>query len=406
MIRLAWRNIWRNKRRTLITAASIFLAVFFALVMRSIQSGTYGRIINNIVHTYTGYIQVHKTGYWNEQEINNSFPLNDTLISSLRNLQHVTEVIPRLESFALASSGAKTKGILVVGIDPAAEDRFSGLHQKIVNGRYLQDSDSGLLIAQAAAEYLGITSGDTLVLISQGYHGASAAGKWVVRGILHFTSPDLDKEMIYMPLPLAQSFYSANNNVTSLVLNLDDPDHLKGIMKDIRKAGIPDQYEVMSWDQMLVEVVQHIEADSVSGWIMIGILYMIIGFGIFGTILMMTAERIREFGVMASVGMQKAKLAMMIAIESVLIGFTGVVAGALAGFPLILYFTYHPIPLTGDYASSMEKFGYEALLNFEPPSWYFITNAAAVLGLIFLATIYPLRKILKMKVINALRNKV
>ena len=176
-LELAWRNIWRNKRRTLITAASIFLAIFLALIMRSMQIGSYARIIDSIVHTYTGYIQVHKKGYWDEKDINNSFVLSDSLLRQVSSIPNVTVATPRLESFALASSGPKTKGVLVIGVQPGMEERLSAADQLVVKGKYLAPSDSGVLLARKLAEYLELKTGDTLVLIGQGYHGVSAAGK-------------------------------------------------------------------------------------------------------------------------------------------------------------------------------------------------------------------------------------
>src|SRR5512146_2427997 len=203
---IAWRNIWRNKRRTLITCASIFFAIFFSLLMRSLQSGTFTNIVNNVVRSYSGYIQVHKKGYWNEKEINNSFRPGQGLIDSLGQIENVAAVIPRLESFALASSGAETKGLMVVGVDPEGEQRVTGLKENVIAGRYLSSSDSGVMIGKKAADYLGLHVGDTLVMIGQGFHGTSAAGKWPVIGILHFKSPVLDRQMVFMPLRLCQSF--------------------------------------------------------------------------------------------------------------------------------------------------------------------------------------------------------
>ena len=205
---------------------------------------------------------------------------------------------------------------------------------------------------------------------------------------------------------MAQYFYSAGNKVTSLAINLKDPDKIEKTSRKIRSDVDPEKYEVMKWDDMLVELVQYIATDNISGLIMLGILYMIIGFGIFGTILMMTMERIKEFGVMVSVGMQKFKVGSMIALESVFIGMLGVVTGAAASIPLLFYYAYHPIPLTGALGQSTENYGFEALLCFEPPGMYFLNNALLVLLIVFISMIYPLRRIARMRIINALRYKV
>ncbi len=404
--KLAWRNIWRNKRRTMITMASIFLAVFLALVMRSMQLGTYGRIIDNLVHSYTGYIQVHKKGYWEDKDLNNSFLLTDTLLEQVAKVHGVTAVAPRLEGFALASSGPNTKGVLVVGISPGNEEKLSGADRLVVKGRFLTPGDSGVLLAQKIASYLGLQVNDTLILIGQGFHGVSAAGKFPVRGIVHFQSPDLDKQIIYLSLTGAQNFYGAGSQATSLALNLDDRGSLSKTATLLRKELDPGKFEVMRWDDMLVEVVQHIRSDNVSGLIMLGILYLIVGFGIFGTVLMMTLERIKEFGVMVSVGMQKFRLAGVVILETIVIGMLGVIAGAVASIPPIVWFHYHPILLGGAYARSTESYGYEALLSFEMPGMYYVNNGILVLVIVLLAAIYPVRKIIRMNVIESLRHKI
>jgi putative ABC transport system permease protein len=406
IVKLAWRNIWRNRRRTLITASSIFLAIFFALIMRSMQIGTYARIIESIVHSYTGYIQVHKKGYWEEKEINNSFFLTDSLMKMITSVPNVKSAVPRLESFALASTGAKTKGVMVVGIVPEMEEKLSDVKKNIIKGSFLDKDDSGVVLAKRIADYLGITVNDTLVLISQGYHGVSAAGKFPVRGITHFSSPDLDNTLIYLTLRTAQEFYSADDLVTSVSIDLDNKNRIGKTARELKSVLDTSRCEVMQWDEMLVELVQHIETDNISGMIMLGILYMIIGFGIFGTVLMMTMERIKEFGVMVSVGMQKIKLAFLVLLESIFIGLTGIVAGALAAILPIIYYYYHPIHLGSEIAKSYESYGYEAVIGFEPPGMYFINNGLLVLFIVILSVIFPLRKIIRLNIINALRNKL
>ena len=406
IIKLAWRNIWRNKRRTLITTASVFLAVLLALIMRSMQIGTYARMIDNIVHAYTGYIQIHKKGYWDEKDINNSFLLEDSLALKLRQVSNISTMVPRLESFALVSIGQKTKGAVVIGILPGQEEQLTDISGNIIKGNYLSKNDSGVLVAKRLAEFLNLKVSDTIVLLGQGFHGVSAAGKFPVRGIVHLRSPDLDNQFIYLSLKMAQDFYSAENRVTSIAFNLNNPKKIDRTTSTIKSTLDPARYEVMKWDEILVELVQYIRSDNASGLIMLGILYMIIGFGIFGTILMMTVERIKEFGVMVSVGMQKLRLSVMIVIESILIGLLGVVTGSLACIPIIFYYYYHPIHLTGEMAVVEEGYGFEALICFEKPGLYFLNNGLLVLLIVAISVIYPLRKIIKLNIINALRNKV
>jgi putative ABC transport system permease protein len=403
---LAWRNIWRNKRRTLLTAASVSLAIFLALIMRSMQLGVYSHIIDNVVQSYTGYIQLHKNGYWKEKEdINNSFTLNDSLTGKLNTIGNISIYVPRLESFALASKDEQSKGVVLTGIDPGKEDRFTSISRKIVAGRYLSADDKGIIVSQNLAKYLKLGVNDTLVLIGQGFEGVSAAGKYAVRGIMHFPSPDLDNRMVYMNLPVCQDFYGGENRLTSIAFNLTDPDEIENTFTEIRNAVNLSRYEVMTWDQMLVEIIQYIKSKNIGSYFILGILYLIVAFGIFGTVLMMTTERIKEFGVVVSVGMQKSKLALIVAIEMVYIGITGILFGIIAATPIIYYFYTHPVRLSGDMAKTMVDYGMEPLLTVAFQSDIYITHSLLILIIVLLAIIYPVQKILHLNVVNALHSK-
>jgi len=125
ILKIVWRNLWRNKRRTLITMASVFFAVILAVVMRSMQLGTYDRMIRNIAGFYSGYIQIHQQGYWDEQSLEKSFVMSDTVSDALKENKYVTEWVPRLESFALCSGKNATRGLRIVGTDPEKENAMS-----------------------------------------------------------------------------------------------------------------------------------------------------------------------------------------------------------------------------------------------------------------------------------------
>lgn len=403
LLTLAWRNLWRNKRRTLITAASVFFAIWFALIMRAFQLGSYELMVNNIVHAYSGYFQLHAKGYWNEQVLNNSFQYNSSLSRKLDSLPEISGYTARLESFALASSGLQTRGVLVNGIHPEDENGLTSLKKKLVTGNYLKQADSGALVSERLAGYLKIGIGDTLVIIGQGYHGNSAAGIFPVRGIVRFPSPDLDARLVFLSLEAAQNLFSADGMVTSVAFNVKDPSGYSKIAKNLRMNTDPAVYEVMTWDEMMPDVVQQIRADSASGLIMLGILYMIVGFGIFGTMLMMLNERMREFGMMIAVGMQKRQLMRILVAETFLLGILGIITGVLAALPLIYYFYIHPIPLTGELAESTIRMGFEPSM---PTAWtpdYFIAQSVIVLLIIMAVMLLPVMRVRRLNVINAIR---
>lgn len=205
-IKIAWRNLWRNKRRTLITVASIFFGVLLSAYMTSMQEGSYEKMVDMVVKYYSGYMQVHHENYWESKSINDTFEDTPELRRSILDHPEVDFVIPRLESFALASSEELTKGVLVMGIEPESENRLTSLKGNVNQGSYLQANDQGLLVGEGLAKYLHLGVNDTLVMISQGYHGISAAGKYPIRGIIKHASPQLNKMIVYMTLPNSQSF--------------------------------------------------------------------------------------------------------------------------------------------------------------------------------------------------------
>ena len=402
--KIAWRNLWRNRRRTLITISSVLFAVFLALLMRSMQLGTYGYMIENAVKNSTGYIQIHEKGYWDDKSIDNTMAYTAELEGKIRQTYNVRDIIPRLESFALVSSGKQTKGVAVIGTDPEIENRVSNLSKRIVSGQYLENGQNGILIAEGLANYLQVTVNDSVVLLGQGYHGVTAAAELPVRGIVRFAQPDMNNTLIYLALPTAQDLYSAPGSLTSISLMLDDPDKMHQTYKAL-SAIDPENLEVMTWKEMLHELLQYIEGDNISGLFMLGILYLVVGFGILGTILMMTMERRKEFGIMVAVGMKRYKLSVIILIESVIIGIAGVMAGVVLSMPFILYFHHNPIHLTGEMAEAVLEYNMDPIMPFAMEPNFFISQSIVVVIITLIAVLYPVTVISRLKVVNAIKGK-
>lgn len=401
-LRLAWRNIWRNKRRTILTAASIFLAVFLAVLVRSIQVGWFDYLIEVTIRSYTGHIQLHQKGYWNDRDINHSMVFDQNLEKVIETTGNVDQSVPRLEYFALSSFQNQTKGVLLVGTDPIRENEMTRLSAKVVKGDYLSKSGNGLMVAEGLADFLEIAVGDTLVLIGQGYHGVGAAGRFPVCGIVRFASPQLNNQMVYMNLAACQEYYDAGNRITSLSLTLKNPDEMDITLQSIRAMAETSQCEVMRWDEMMAELMQTLNVKTAGGMIIVAILYMIVGFGIFGTVIMMTNERLREFSVMVSVGMQKSRLAIILVAEMVMIGLIGAIAGVLAALPIMIWYSIHPIHLWGQMADAFVNFGIEPVMPLAFKMGFVVSNFEVVLLIVLFTSIYPVRKIFKLKVAASL----
>ncbi len=404
ILKIAWRNIWRNKRRTLITVASIMFALFFAIIMRGFQTGSYAKMKENAVESYSGYIQIHKKGYWDDKNINNIFSLDEDIIAKLESDPRVNVVIPRLESFTLASSGESTKGVAVMGISPEKEDKMTKIKSYLQDGEFIQSNDKSILVAEGLAKFLNVKVNDTLVLFSSGYHGATAAGLYPVKGIIKLPFPEMNRSTVYLSVSEAQSFFSTGNQLTALVFDLKDIDDVMDIEQIINESINLSEYEVMNWQVMNKELIQMIESDNAGGIIMIAILYLVIAFGIFGTVMMMTNERIREFSVMISVGMQKRKLALIIIVELIFLTSIAVIAGILISLPVMFYYYYNPIEFTGDAVDAMKDFNFEPVMPMSMDIQIFIFQGIAITILMIIAMSYPTIKIMTLNIVKGLRS--
>ncbi|MCB0688354.1 MAG: ABC transporter permease, partial [Saprospiraceae bacterium] len=312
------------------------------------------------------------------------------------------QLVQRVESFALASSGTFTKGALVVGIDPEKEDRLTKTRSRIAQGDYLQNGDEGALIAEGLAKYLKVNLGDTLILISQGYHGINAAGKFPVRGLVHFGSPELNKQMIYIDLEKAKWFYGTEGLVTTLVVDTDDPGAIRKTVAMIRQE-LGDEYEALDYQEMMPDLMQAREVDTAGAQVILLVLYLIIGFGIFGTILMMVKEREYEFGILKAIGMHTSQLNLMLWLETIFLGIIGTIGGIIFSFPIVYHFYKNPIEMTGDMASAYEKFGVEPVLPASIDPGIFLSQALVVFLMITVLAIYPMFKIKNLKPVEAMR---
>ncbi len=402
LIKMAWKNMWRNRTRTAITMAAIFFAVILSVIASSLKDGIFDNLVKNVVSFYTGYVQVHKQGYWEEQILDNSFESSAETEKNILQDKNVISVTSRLESFALVSSEDITKGALVVGIEPEKENRITSLKNKLVQGNYIKENDNAVLLAKGLAERLKLKTGDTLVLIGQGYHGATAAGKYRIAGIVKFGSPELNDKVVFMPLPLAQDFYGAYNMISSYILSLQNIKNLQPAAAALQSA-LGNSYEVMTWEDIIPEVKQHIATDSNNMKYIQGILYMLICFGIFGTLLMMMVERKFEMGMLVAIGMKKSKLIILQLTESVLTVLSGCLLGIMASIPLVYFFNRNPLKMGGETAKAYERFGFEAVFPTSTDASNFIYQGMVVLIIGLALSLYPMYKIIRLNPVTAMK---
>jgi putative ABC transport system permease protein len=400
--KLIWRNLWRNKRRTLITTSSVTFAVLLAVVTQALVKGTFGKLVDSVVGGYSGHLQVHSAGYWDEPSLELLMADDAALKGRLEAIEGVAAVVPRLESFMLVSADTLTRGALVMGVDAERERHLMKLDDRIMRGGPVRKGEVAVVLAEGLARRLAVEVNDTVVLLGQGYHGSMAAGKYPVCGIAHFGSPQLNDGLVYLPLVSAQELLSTPGMVTTWAVALHEPKAMERV-ETVARTQLPADRSVMNWKQMMPEVDSHIRSDQRSTGIIIGVLYLVVAFGIFGTILMMLHERTYEFGMLLAVGMGRRLLALLVVVESVLLSLIGAAIGVLLAWPVVWALQERPIRLVGTMAEIYADYGFEPVMPTVLDARIFLDQTLVVLAIALVLGIYPWRHVMKLLPLTAMK---
>ena len=359
-------------------------------------------MIENMVRFYSGYIQVQDSSYRDNRSINNTFLYTKELDSIFGTDKRISATTQRIESFALASSGEKSAGAAIFGILPGPEDNISQISKWVAAGRYLENSDQGVMLGINLANNLGLELNDTLVLLGQGYHGVTAAGKYPITGLLDFPLEEMNNNIVYMELVNCRELFSVPGRSSAVVVMLYNPNAADDVAASLGNH-IGSGLKAYPWHELLEEIENLVSGKLASGKIIKGILFMVIGFGIWGTIIMLMAERKREFGIMIALGVKKTKLVYILLFESVLIGILGILAGIAGSLPLVAYFFINPIYVTGKVAETYSTMGFEPVIKFSMQPEIFFMPALTVFILFAIIFLYPVWHLKKLKTADALR---
>jgi putative ABC transport system permease protein len=400
-LRLAWRNIWRNKRRTLITVSSIMFAVVFALFVESIERGAHDVMIDNMTQFHTGYMQVQDYRFEDEPSLDNAFYYDEFFSERITGIEEIDYIAPRIETFMLAAGEEITRGAFVLGIDAEKEHRLNELKDRLTQGRFFEPGDGTVVMGEGLADRLNLAVGDSLVLLGQGRFGMTASGLFEISGMIRHPTREMNNQLVYLSLPDAQWMLSAEEHITGLLVTPNDVRDTESIAERLQAELDDNELAVLTWREMIPELVEALEFDRATTRIMMGILYVVIGFGIFGTILTMTLERLREFGILLSVGMQRIKLALVVFIETFFITILGVLAGFVLGIFPILYFHYNPIELGGDMEDLVADWGIEPVMPAAIAPDIFLWQGLIIFILTTFICFYPTIKIITLNILDA-----
>ena len=198
---LAWRNLWRKKRRTSITVSSVLFAVVLAITLMSLIEGTREVMIDSIINNSTGHLQMQDAMYHDEPSMDHALEYGEEVKSALAEHSGIINyTVPRIQGFCLGAKDTGTRGVYVMGIVPEKENRMNDLSSKLVEGKMFTEDDQFAVIARGVADLLDLSVGDTMVLMGHGFQGMTAAGVYKVGGIIEFILPEQNNTMVYLPL--------------------------------------------------------------------------------------------------------------------------------------------------------------------------------------------------------------
>ncbi len=405
-LKMAWRNIWRNPRRTVLTASAIAFACLLLVFMLSFQFGSYETMINSSVKIYTGHLQVQAKTYHDKKSMRLVVPDPDAIGQILERIPDIDAYTFRANAFSLLSSENRTFGVLVVGIDPDREAGVSTLKKMIRKGAFLSKQDTGrALVGKLLAKNLKVEIGDELTLLGQARDGSIAATVVQVKGIYSSGIDEFDRNSIQVSMKDFQDTYAMHGAVHEVVIVGNSlkavPQIKKAINQKIGKTDQKDALTVLDWMELTPGLLQSIQLDLVSGLIMYLVLIIVVAFSILNTFLMAILERTKEFGVMMAIGLMPKRLTRLVLIESMMLTITGIIVGIILGAAITLFFQIYGIDITG-VSEILSEYGISGRIYPKLSLASIAIGPLAVLVITFLAALYPALKIRRLKPVDAM----
>lgn len=385
LIRLAFRNIFRQARRTLLTMLSMTGGFVLAAAAISLQAGSYSNAIGFFVSDHTGHIQIHEGNYLQRPSIHHAIANPDATALIIAKTDEVAGFTTRVFAPSLAYGGDKNTPANVIGIDVELEASTSTLKMKVTEGEYLTsgpDSDGyfDAMIGRSIADLLKIGVGDELVLISAGADGSIANDIFMVRGLIG-DQRSLDRLNVYLPLGAAQEFLGLGDSVHefSIVIN-----NIEDSIKVARELGaaFPDSLSVDPWERVEVAFYKSMAADRQGTYVALGVIIFIVCIGVLNTVWMSVLERTREFGILRAMGTRPGRISTMVLLEITILSLLSCALGFVLALPVVALITIvgfelpEPVEIGGVFMSHLR--GEFTMKVFTIPLAFVVTTAVLV----------------------------
>ncbi len=402
--RLAWRNIWRQKRRTWLTALAMIFSNVLLVFMISLQFGSYEMMINNTLGLLSGQVQVQRAGYLEEQKMRQVVDNVDELASNIRKRFPEASVAARASAFVLVSSAERSFATQVMGVEPAHEPGVSSIPGLVAQGRYLIAPDAAeIVIGRVMARNLKVIVGDELTFLGSGRDSSIAAGVVRVVGIFDSGSQDLDRSLAELPLGYFQDIFMMHDGGHTIALAFDKLSAVPEVIEPLSVViGEQNDLVVLDWEALVPGLKQAIQADMTSAWFMYGVLIILVAFSVLNTQLMSVLERTREFGVIMALGIKPRRLALLVLLETFLMAALGFLIGVLLGSLVTGYFSQVGFAYPG-MDEMAAKFNMSALMYPAMDPFSLMLGPSVVFVFCLFAAIYPTLKLYGLRPVEAMR---
>jgi ABC-type lipoprotein release transport system permease subunit len=384
---LAWRNLWRHRRRSFLNMALLAIAVMIIVFLISIHDGMYERMISNAVDLSVGDILIQEPLFEEDPVIENFIfkTADDEKILKKENL--IKAYAPRIETYGLISGPKTTQGAALVGIDPVLEKTVSVLANKVTTGSFLTTDDlDGVLIGQTLAENLDLKVGSELVVLTQDYYHQTSAAKYIVRGFLLSGAQEVDGFQVFFNLKGLQNLLSVEDGVSKFVIRLKNHSQLPKAVINLNQSMKP--LNVLTWKIKLKSILEMIELEKSGIRLITSMFGIVIFFGLLNTSLMNVLERTREIGVLKAIGTDPQKVAMQYFLETLMLSLTGLAVGMVLGTLLMFYFAAFPITLHG-FEEEFKRYNLEAQMFTVFKFKTLFTAFSSILVYCLVSSVYP-----------------
>ncbi len=335
-LQLAWRNIWRNPRRTFVILIAVIIGIWSMILIGALMRGIAAGMVKNGIATLTGHIQIHHKGYRDDPAIENSltgFQMETIKKALSQSLPPGAQWTSRVRVNAIANNARHSSGVTMVGIDPQAEAKVSFIGTAISEGRYLSSKDfNGILVGQALMEKFETKIGRKLVLMSQDKNQEIASRAFRIVGVFRAEMESTEKHYVFIHQSASQKMLRLGNGISEISILLTDGFNNLTAYEDLKSALPPETFEVHSWRELLPFQTAYLRILDGFMWFWFLVVFVAMGFGIVNTTLMAVFERMREFGLMKALGMKPWWILREVLVECCLLLVCGIIVGNFLGF--------------------------------------------------------------------------